>query len=365
MNKILTLVLLLSSTQVSSSTDLKAAISGFISGTLVSDPNFYENTARGAINLDMTKDSYAFHTQLASSVEFPTESLISRMTLEKVIGITEGHEMSLVVGRYPRLFSFYNAITDAVGTSGLATLPLSQYKRRYITDSRMISGDGLLVNYRYHETDYSLEFTADVNQVSKVNSCLVHMEIYNKPCNHGYGYESDNPNFDFGLQYDSNTLRVLAAITFIDIKSYLNDAKDPVALGTYTNANKFSHRLYKLGIIKNIDNWWVQTEATYRDIKKSVIHNDLEDFNLQLGGYAIGGYHFTESVNGYVGYSISRSSRSTYYNLNDYFVGATYSGDYGITYSIEYHNGNGKDWNRYLSPTDNWSSAVLSVTKQF
>jgi hypothetical protein len=366
MIKTLTACLLLMSTPCVAGSNIETAISGFISGTLVSDPDFYEHTARGGLNIDISKGSYLLHTQLASSVEFPTESLVSRLTLEKVFHIAQGQEMSLVIGRYPRLFSFFNAITDAVGTSGLAMLPLSQYKRRYVTDSRMISGDGVMVNYRYHEEDYSIEFTADVNQMSKANSCLIHMEFYNKPCgNLGYGYTSDNPNFDFGLQFDSATLRVLAAVTFIDIKSELKNPKDPLALATYTLANSWSHRLYKLGVIKTIDDFWIQAEATVRDIKKAEINKELEDYNVQLGGYLIGGYHFSTALNGYLGYSGSRSKNGSRFDLDDYFVGATYAAGDGLTYSLEYHNGKGRDWNRYLSPDDSWSSAVLSVTWQF
>lgn len=365
MNRVILGCLALLSCSANATSDIKTAVSGYISGTLVSDPSFYSHTAKGAMNFDVTKGTYAFHTQLASSVEFPTESMVSRLTLEKAVHLGKGQEMSFVVGRYPRLFSFYNAITDSVGTPGLAMLPLAQYKRRYVTDSRMISGDGVMVNYRFHEDDYSLDFTADVNQVSRVNSCLVQMEIYNKSCRSSYGYTSDNPNFDFGLEYNSMTLKVLAAITFIDIKSFITDATDPVASGTYTSANKFSHRLYKLGVIKNEGPWWVQAEATYRDIEKAVVNKDLEEFNKQMGGYVIGGHHFSDTTSAYMGYSISRSSRSNYYNLNDYFAGVTYTAGGGLTYSLEYHNGNGKDWNRYLSPESAWSSAVLSITKQF
>jgi len=291
--------------------------------------------------------------------------LLSRMTLEKVIGITQGQEMSIIVGRFPRLYSLFNAITDNVGTSGLAMLPLSQYKRRYVTDSRMISGDGIQLNYRFHENDYSIEVTGDINQASKINSCMVHMEFYNKPCGYAYGYESDNPNFDFSVIYEDPTLKVLAAVVHINIKSYITDTKDPVALATYTIGNRFSHRLYKLGFIKQLDDWWVMVEGTYRDIQKAVINKDLEAFNQQMGGDMVVGYHFNNDISGYVGHSTSRSSRGKAFDLDDSFVGATYANGDGFTYSLEYHVGRGRDWNRYLSPDDNWSSAVFSVSKQF
>lgn len=351
--------------QVAAGSDINASISGFISGTLVSDPDFYKHSAKGAINLDITKDTYALHAQLASSVEFPTESLLSRVTLEKTFEIARGQEVSVVIGRAPRLYSLFNAITDNVGTSGLAMLPLSQYKRRYVTDSRMISGDGIQLNYHYHEDEFSVEVAGGVSQASKINSCMVHMEFYNKPCGYAYGYESDNPNFDLIAIYEDSTLKFLAAIIHINIKSYITDMKDPVALATYTGGNRFSHRLYKLGFIKNFDNWWVMAEGTYRDIQKAEIKKDLEPYNRQLGGDVIVGYHFNDDISGYVGYSASGSSKGHAYGLSDNFVGATYANGDGFTYSLEYHVGRGRDWNRYLSPDDNWSSAVFSISKQF
>jgi len=349
---------------------IESAISGFISGTIFSDPDFYESTAKGGLNIDLSKGSYYFHTQIASSVEFPTEGLVGRMTVEKVFSVAKDQEMSIIIGRYPRLFSFFNSITDAVGTSQLAMLPLSQYKRRYIIDSRMISGDGAMINYRFHDDDYSLEFTADVNQMSRANSCLIHQEFYNKPCNNlGYGYVSekitDSPNFDFGLQFDTKTWRVLLALTHLNIKAELKNPKDPLAYDTYMKANYWSHRLYKLGFIKSIDDFWIQTEATIRDIEKGEKGKELEGYNVQLGGYLIGGYHFTQDINGYLGYSVIRSKNGARFDLDDRFVGATYASGDGLTYSLEYHNGQGKDWNRYMSPDDSWSSAVMSVTWQF
>lgn len=286
MNKLLLCLLLFCpDVNATGGNGIEAAVSGFISGTLVSDPDFYGHTAKGGLNIDISKGSFLLHTQLASSVEFPTESLVSRLTLEKIFHVAEGQEMSLIMGRYPRLFSFFNTITDAVGTSGLAMLPLSQYKRRYVTDSHMISGDGFLINYRYHEDDFSLELTADVNQISKVNTCLVHQEFFNKPCtNIGYEYESNNPNFDVGLQLDSPTWRILAAITHINIKNNLIDPKNTLGKAVYTQANSWSHRLYKLGVIKTIDDFWIQTEATIRDIEKAELNKELEGYNVQLGG---------------------------------------------------------------------------------
>ena len=293
MNKVLLACILLCSPYVNAADDIKAAISGFISGTLFSDPNFYEHTAKGAVNLDVSKGSYAFHTQLASSVEFPTESLLSRIKLEISFGFTDGNELSIIVGRFPRLYSFYNAITDAVGTSGLAMLPLSQYKRRTVTDSRMISGDGVMLNYRFHQDDYAIEFTADVSQASKINNCMIHKEFYNKPCGKdlGYGFNSDNPNFDFGITYEDPTLKVLLAVIQIDIKAYLTDRKNPVALATYTVGNKWSHRHYKFGFVKQVDDWWVQAEGTYRNILMSAIGKEFVTYNKQIGGDFVVGYH--------------------------------------------------------------------------
>lgn len=348
-------------------TGFKTAVSGFVTGTVFSDPDFYENTAKGAVNLDITKGSYAFHTQFSSSVEFPTESLISRITLEKTFSITEGNELSFIVGRFPRLYSFYNATTDAVGTSGQAMLPLSQYKRRTVADSRMISGDGIVLNYRFHQDDYAIEFTADVSQASKINSCMIHKEFYNKPCGQlGYGFNSDNPNFDFGLTYEDPTLKVLLAVIQIDIKAYLTNPKDPLAVATYTIGNTWSHRHYKFGFIKQLDDWWVQAEGTYRNILMAAVGKDFVPYNQQIGGDFVVGYHINDDISAYAGYSLSRSAIGDgKFDLDDHYLGATYSAGDGFTYSLEYHNGRGRDWNRYLSPDDNWSSAVLSITYQF
>lgn len=360
-------LLVISPCSMAADTGFKADISGFISGTVFSDPDFYENTARGAVNLDVTKGSYAFHIQFASSVELPTESLISRMTLEKTFSIAEGNEMSIIIGRFPRLYSFYNAITDAVGTSGQAMLSLSQYKRRTVADSRMISGDGIMLNYRFHQDDYAIEFTADVSQSSKINNCMIHKEFYNKPCgNLGYGFSSDNPNFDFGLTYEDPTLKVLLAIIQIDIKAYLTNPKDPLAVATYTVGNKWSHRHYKFGFIKQLGDWWTQVEGTYRNILMAGIGKDYVTYNKQIGGDFLVGYHVNSDISAYAGYSLSWSAIGDgKFNLDDKYIGATYASGDGFTYSLEYHIGRGRDWNRYLSPDDNWSSAVMSVTYQF
>jgi hypothetical protein len=346
--------------------DLRAAVSGFVSATMFSDSDFYEHSARGAVNLDVSKGSYLFHAQMASSTEFPTETLISRLTFEKVFGISEGNEMSIIVGRFPRLYSFYNAITDNVGTSGLAMLPLSQYKRRTVADSRMISGDGIMLNYRFHHDDYSIEFTADVSQASKINNCMIHMEFYNKPCGYAYGFVSDNPNYDFGLTYEDKTLKVLLAVIEIDIKAYITDRKDPVALATYTVGNRWQHKHYKFGFIKQVDDWWVQAEGTYRNILMAGVGKKFVPYNQQIGGDFVVGYHVNNDISAYAGYSLSRSAIGDgKFNLDDHYVGATYANGDGFTYSLEYHIGRGRDWNRYLSPDDNWSSAVFSISKQF
>jgi hypothetical protein len=366
MKKTLAVLLLTFTCGVQANDNLRANLSGFISGTVFSDPDFYENTAKGAVNIDLAKGSYLFHTQLASSTDFPTESLISRITVEKVFGIADGHEMSIVVGRFPRLYSFFNAITDNVGTSGLAMLPLSQYKRRTVADSRMISGDGIMMSYRFHQDDYSIEFTADVSQASKINNCMIHMEFYNKPCGYAYGFKSDNPNYDFGIVYEDPTLKVLLAVIEIDIKAYITNRKDPVALATYTVGNRWQHKHYKFGFIKQVDDWWVQAEGTYRNILMAGVGKDYVPYNQQIGGDFVVGYHVNDDISAYVGYSLSRSRIGDgKFNLDDNYVGATYANGDGFTYSLEYHIGRGRDWNRYLSPDDNWSSAVFSISKQF
>lgn len=345
---------------------IESAISGFISGTVFSDPDFYEPTAKGGLNIDVSKGSYYFHTQLASSVEFPTEALVSRMTFEKVFQVAKDQEVSLIIGRFPRLFSFYNASTDAPGTSGLAMLPLSQYKRRYIIDSRMISGDGFMLDYRFHDDDYSLEFTADINKVAKVNSCIIHKEVFGKPCGTlGYEYTSGFPNFDLGLWFDTETWHILMNFTDFHMHTELKNPNDPFAMAVHTMANELRYFIYKFGVIKEIDAFWIQAETTIIDIDILELGKGLKDDNVQRGGYLIGGYHFTHDISGYLGYSINRTKVDTRFDLDDRFVGATYAAGDGLTYSLEYHNGEGQDWIKYMSPDDSWSSAVFSVTWQF
>jgi hypothetical protein len=337
--------------------ELQTTVRGFAYTTVFSDNRWFDNKSSIAINLDADYGPFAVRTQVA------TETNAVRRLVGEYSFIVPWINMTSVwqVGRYVRLDSFYNNVTDSPGTSGMAILPMAGYNRRMATGTFTIM-DGwqtwnsvvvgeTLVTARYGYGKMMIESQRDL-----------HKEVFSGKIVKGLDLESAEGVYDFGLHLEHHNWHAYYSHNYYKINTKVTEPSNPMANFVNRTYSSVDYPVDKIGLKYFCKKYWVQGEmakgttysTNYRGVKKHEL--GATDYNV------IAGYAFKESYAAYIGQSRGFNDQGR--TAKDRFIGVTYDNGKWAA-SLEYHKGEGLAWRKYDSPIDSWNAFVTSVTYRF
>ncbi len=334
-------------------------LSGFATVTAFSDRDWHPNKSSAALNFDATYEDWAVRGQVASSYSQP----IRRLVVERSIFITSGHELLLQAGRFPRLDSFYNSVTDSPATYGMAMLPPGMYNRRVIGNRTFTGIEGAQAIYTFRAGPALVKLHADYGQMVVEKQCETQNEATKMPCRPGYEISGVRGSYDFGGKVELGQWTALAYHGKLLAKTTLLNPLDKTSVFLTHSANRISYNATKIGLRYDGDSWYVQSEIMRNQFDLAKTGKDYTQAQESWNRYVIAGYCFTGAFCGYASYSHGKST-SVGSGANDRAVGATYSFDH-LVMSLEYHKGYGKAWEKYNAPNPDWNSWVASATWRF
>lgn len=358
MKKIYLFLTLLVYCLVTNASELNINLSGFVTATAFGDEKFYPNKANAALNIDIVKDYFAIRTQLA----IPYDRPVRRLVLEKSSFIRTDEELTIQLGRFPRLDSFYNSVTDSPGTTGLAMLPPAEYNRRIIENRGFNSIDGLRAIYSVKTDNGIVDYHLNYGLAAVEDKCGIQVEFTKRTCSTGHTFESQDENYGIGFSTDYGRWKTLGFVTNFKVKSVLLDSTNKTSVGLFTNMNKINYFVYKVGVKYEAPKWWAQSTYMYTDLNFAKPNMGYVNVQVSDNIYLLTGIKWYSNFNTYVEYSYGKSNTGR--ASIDRAIGTTYIKD-DITYSLEYHKGDAIAWKRYFSPTPEWDTWVMSITKRF
>ena len=342
--------------------EIKYSITGFTTVTAFSQNHFYDNTAAVALNLDLTYSDYAVRTQFSADTDV---TRLSRFTLEKSINVDSNKELLIKVGRFPRLVSFYNNLTDSPGTYDVAMIPLGVYTRRLLKSQAFNAIDGVSVLYTLSDPEINnkiLKFYLNYGQVPLDNQCTVQQEYRYDKCLPGYKFKSDSHDYDVGVSYEINDLTLIASNTNVQFKTELINPKDPVSNFLVKRTNRLIANVTKVGFKYDKEKYLLQGEYSYHNYS---VNNSLQgtiSIHKENTSYILAEYKWRPNFSTNIQYSYGSSPYLGQYN--DRAIGFTYIID-NATISLEYHKGYGVEWKKYLAETPYWNSLVITASYTF
>lgn len=345
-------------------------LSGFLTTTMFSNSNWFNNVRTAALNIDIIKDDYAIKMQLSE----PFEKTIRRAVIEKSFGIENNKEGIIQVGRFPRLASFYNNVNDAPGSTDLATIPMGEYSRRLIENNTLNSIDGINIVYKQYYPDDFLIVRFGIGDAAIEENCKFQQEITFTACNPNWNYSSTKGGFSIGANYELNRKwEFLAAVNVYKFKTNLLDPNDPVAAYYYSNFAINEGNLGTVGFKYKGKGWYTQTEGTKTIFRVASEGQMANEWTTSSNTYSLISFEINHNLSIYAHYD--RAWWATQRVSTDSVVGFTYVYKNTKT-SIEYHKGlattfptdigsTGSDWKKQFSPLEKFNSFVLAFTYQF
>ena len=332
--------------------DFKA--SGFVYHTHFSDTDWYDNETRAAINLDTTYDNFAIRAQVATY----DENALRRLTFEYSFPVNS-RNFTIQAGRFPRIDSFFNNITDNPGTANLAILPMAGYNRRMNTGTfTMMDGVQIFHSKLFSENLIFSKFSYGRLVVEDQKDTQI--ETF-KTYNSNIKLSSRNDNFDAMLGWKNDDWSIYSSYAHYSAKTdRTNDTM--VARLLEHKVRRVEYSTLKFGIKYEVEKCFIQAEtmtgrsSIYEANNKTYFSQVAKDFYLLLG------YNMNESTSIYTSYSQGDSNRGSH--AKNTVIGLTKSFD-DLKLSIEYHKGQGRAWKKFDTKTDDWNSVVISTTYTF
>lgn len=351
-------ILILMAATSSLANEVNTKLSGFIAGTVFGDERFYPNKANASLNIDIDKDDFAIRTQIA----IPYDNPIRRFVVEKSMFIKQNQELTVQVGRFPRLDSFYNPVTDAPGTTNLAMLPLAQYNRRILENRSFNSIDGIRLLLTQKTENGIIDYHFNYGDAAMDDLCNVQIELTKKPCTSDFTFKTQNANYEIGFATDYGKWKTFAFVSSARFKTHINNSSNPKTVALANIVNRLQFDIYKLGIKYDTYKWWAQSEYLYTDLNLASPNASYKSVQTSDNIYLLTGVKWYENFNTYLEYSYGKSNTGK--PSIDRAIGTTYINS-DVTYSLEYHSGDAIAWKRYFSPITDWNTWVFSVTKRF
>lgn len=252
-----------SSLETEEKEEINYSVTGFVTTTVFSQSHFYNDEIELALNLDVMYGDYAARTQFSTSNNI---SRISRFTLEKSIDIDSNKELLVKVGRFPRLVSFYNNLTDSPSTYDVAMIPLGVYTRRLLKSQAFNAIDGISTIYTMTDpvvNDKVIKLYLNYGQVPLDDQCTVQQEYRYDKCIPGYNFKSDINDYDIGISYEKENLTLIASNTNIQFKTLLLNPKDPVSNFLVNRTERLIANVTKVGFKYDTEKYLLQGEYSY------------------------------------------------------------------------------------------------------
>jgi hypothetical protein len=332
--------------------------SGFITTTVFGDRDWHEDSTKAAINLDMFSNNLALRTQIA----VPSDVNVRRLAIEYSLWLGQQRDLTIQVGRLPRLGSFSNTAVDNPSTADTAIMPLAQYNRRMVNSLTFNSVDGIKAIYT-NNTEYGLiKANFDYGKMLIEDQCEIQKEATKQNCRDGFRIDGQDGNYDYGLTYEIGNWTLLGYNGFVRARTQLLDPRDRASVFFTNGADRFEYSITKYGVKYSKDRLTLQTELTDTHLFIAKKNKDFLLNQKSNNWYVSGNYYLTDalSVNG----SFSRGTSNMGGNNIDRSIGFSYTYN-DITFSIEQHMGKGRAWKKYLANTDNWNTFASSLTYRF
>ncbi len=334
--------------------------SGFITGTAFSNTSFYNSTHQAAINFNFTKELWAIRGQVAA----PSTHMLRRLVLERSFFIGDKNDLVVQIGRFPRLDSLYNNVTDAPSSSGTAILPLGSYNRRMLQNYSFTALDGIQLLGTHRLNDFILKLHADYGVPPAEKQCEIQLEAFPAPCSAGFSVSGARGNYDYGVTVFADNMTFLLYRGKLSAKTTLLNPQDPVAAFASAYGQRLHYTVNKASMkYEHSSNWWAEAEFSH-----NVFHVDPARVPPILGDTVISGHlnlgvEVNEHINAYASFSKGKLLMQGT-NQYDRVLGATYTRSHS-TFSLEYHKGSGNYWTRITSTAASWNSWVASFTQTF
>jgi hypothetical protein len=341
------------------------AVNGFIYNTTFGDKDWQNGRTVAAINADYFLGSFAARTQLSSY----QDQHIRRAVLEYSHPIGSNVEMVYQAGRFTRLESFYEGITDNPGNYKQAILPFGGYSYRMFNGAFVIM-DGVQGQATFKlPQDYLLRARYSQGKMTVPSQSDIQKEAFRRVFP-GVTIDGTNHNYDWALALESVNYKWYVSRNRYHM-NVLTDGSNATANVVSNTFNLIDYRVDKAGVRWDNQKYVAQLEW-FHDIteiwKKNrslplASNNNAVGFNWMLGTY------LNDNWSVYAGRSYGRNKVAGSHN-DDNYAGVTWN-DGPWTVSTEYHKGNGFAWRKYDAPfvaapnVPKWSSWVASVTYRF
>ena len=343
---------------IAHSEEVDTKISGFVTGTYFSDPNWFSSTSNLAVNFDISYTDLAIRGQVAT--EF--ENKIRRLAIEKAFFISPSNDLVVQAGRVPRLTSFYNTINDAPGTTGMAILPLGGFSHRMVENSTLNSIDGIKAIYTIKTEKGEVTINADYGILPLENQCGIQAEAAFTRCRPGYEFEPVKGSYDIGISYEVGPWTTHGYFGSTKLKTTLLDPKDKTSVYLTSNYSLINFDIFMVGVKYSKNKWLFQTDYLSSKYNTAKLGKELITVGRLSSFYILGSYNWTDQFSTYA--TFSRSLNNGAVTNIDKSIGSTYVRD-NTTVSLDYHVGHGYGWQPFFSTVPGWSSWVLSVTQRF
>lgn len=330
------------------------SINGFLYNTSFSQTSFHEPRTVLAVNFDADYGPLAFRAQAGTYDE-----TVRRAVVEYSTNIGEVSDITYQAGRFARVDSFFNGIVDTPASSQMAMLPLAGYSYRMFNGAFVLmDGQQIVTTTRHDDIRYSFRAATghmvipsqkDI-QLEAIHKTDSQLDMVNRKQSYDLGFHIETQNWHWYVARNYYTLNLET------------DAKDRLHKYIVSKYAEFDYTLDRAGVRYDNKKWFISTEQgngrTFALSSKNVDTGKLiaEDMNVVTGIY----YNNTVF---YTGYSEGRNRTAGTKNT-DSFIGITQNYK-RTTISLDYHNGNGIGWSKYVNGSPNWSSFVASITYRF
>jgi hypothetical protein len=341
------------------------SITGFAYATEFGDSDWHNGRSVAAVNMDWHQDNWAVRTQVSSY----RQQHIRRAVVEYSHPIGENVEMVYQAGRFSRLESFYEGITDSPANYKQAIMPFGGYSYRMFNGAFVIM-DGVQAQATFKlPDDYLLKFRAADGRMTIPSQNDIQKEAFRRTYD-GVRINSNANNYDWAAALESVEYK-----WYVSRNRYLmnvdTDNSNATANNVSNTYNMIDYRLDKAGVRWDNQKYVAQLEW-FHDItniwRKArtlplASNNDAIGFNWMIGKY------IDDNWSVYTGRSYGRN-KVAYSHNEDNYVGATWA-EKSVSVSVELHRGHGFAWRKYDAPTvtapevPHWNTWVTSVSYRF
>ena len=333
-------------------------VSGYAFTTIFSDPSWYQNLSVAAVNVDYTNRLFAVRTQISTYQGDP----IRRLTVEKDFSVSQKTESIVKVGRFPRLSSFYNSVTDTPADYGMALLPQSGYSYRMYNGSFILM-DGVQTVTNIHTSSDLISIVSSYGYAVIPSQNDLNQEIYHTPQPVPNIQIDPNETYDLAIHHLHGPFHCYVALS--DYKADVDPTVvTPQSYYLTQHYHSADYLTTRYGIQYTGDTWWAQTEFTQGVTSVLSAQGNQTMYSMSQDQNVVIGYRFNDENKAYVdgsqGRNLTAQTKST-----DHVVGYTHT-KHQWTESIEYHQGATEGgWRAYNSTITHWNLFVTSITYQF